>query len=105
MASRKRGQVFMGRGHGFGYREPAVTRGEDKPIPENRPEVLQKILAKLQEGPFLQQYSNGEFTSSSIAVAKTFEECKNVRVLETPGYTVHFDPVNNLFWRRGGCFD
>jgi hypothetical protein len=89
----------------YSYREPAVTRGPDKAIPETRQPVLAKILEKLEKGPFLQQYSNGEFTSSSIAVGLTLEACKGVRVLECAGYTVHYDPVLELFWRHGGSFD
>lgn len=106
--ARKRGMMSgpFWTGGGRGFREPAVTRGEDKPVPERRPEILTKIVKKLDDaGPFLQQYSNGEFTSNSLAVARTLEECKAVRVLESPGYQVHYDPVNNLFWRHGGCFD
>jgi len=75
-------------------------------IPETRKDVLKKIVAKLdKDGPFLQHYSNGEFTTSSLAIAKTFDECARVQVLECPGYTVHYDEILDLFWRRGGCFD
>lgn len=87
------------------WREPAVTRGPNMPLPESRPEIVAKILARLENGPFLQQYSNGEFTSSSIAVGRTLEACKGVRVLECAGYTVHYDEKLDLFWRRGGSFD
>lgn len=91
---------------GINYREPVVTRGEDKPIPEDRQEILEKIDRRLDtEGAHLQRYSNGEFTSSSLAVGRTFEDCVSVQVLETPGYTIHYDACLNLFWRRGGCFD
>lgn len=87
------------------YREPAVTLGEPKPMPEARPEVVAMIVERLEKGAFLQQYSNGEFTSSSIAVARSFEKCKNVQVLECAGYTVHHDVTLAIFWRRGGSFD
>lgn len=91
---------------GFRYREPTVTRGPDMPIPETRPDVLKGMLDRLdREGAFLKRYSNGEFTSSSLAIARTEHECKRVQVLECPGYTVHFDAANNVFWRRGGCWD
>lgn len=85
---------------------PTVTKGHDLPIPESRPDVLQKILKRLdKEGPFLQRYSNGEFITSSIAVARTLEECKKVQVLDCAGHVIHYDPVNKLFWRHGGSFD
>ncbi len=88
------------------YREPAVTQGPDQPIPETRPEVLARIKERLErEGAFRQEYSNGEFISSSLAVGKTFEACKAVRTLDGAGYTVHWDEKNQLFWRRTGCFD
>lgn len=83
-----------------------VKAGPDQAIPETRPEMLKKIQERLDsDGSFLQRYSNGEFTSSSIAVSRTFDGCRSVEVLETPGYTIHFDKEQNLFWRRGGCFD
>ena len=90
-----------------GWREPEVKLGEPKPIPESRPEVLAKILAKLEAQPegFRQDYSNGEFISSSLCIAKTFEACKKVRTLDTNSYTVHHDEKNGLFWRHGGFFD
>lgn len=89
-----------------GYREPPVTRGADAPLPESRHDVRARLLARLdREGAFRQDYSNGEFTSSSLVVARTMEDALRVAVLEAPGYTVHFDAVNNVFWRRGGSFD
>ncbi len=88
------------------YREPSVTQGPDQPIPETRPEVLEKIVERLTtEGAHLQRYSNGEITTSSLAVGLTFEDCKGVQVLETPGYTVHFDRALGVYWRQGGCWD
>lgn len=89
------------------WREPEVTLGEPKPIPEKRPEIIQKILSKLEAQPegFRQDYSNGEFISSSLCIAKTFEDCKKVRTLDTNSYTVHFDEANGLYWRHGGFFD
>lgn len=88
------------------YREPTVTLGEPKPMPEKRQDVIDRMLSRLAEqGPFLMQFSNGEFVSSSIALARTFEECAKVRVLEAPGYTVHHDEKLGVFWRRGGSFD
>lgn len=96
----------MARGRRFSYREPAVTLGTPMPIPEVRSEVLQKIDERLDtKGPFLQEYSNGEFTSSSLAVARTFDECKAVRTLDGAGYTIHHDAVLNIYWRKGGCWD
>ena len=93
-------------GLGRPYREPEVVQGPDAPIPEERPDVLEKILNRLTtEGAHLQQYSNGEFTTSSLAVGLTFDDCKGVQVLETPGYTVHYDKALGLFWRQGGCWD
>ena len=90
-----------------GWREPPVTLGTPQPIPEKRPEILAKIVAKLEAQPegFRQDYSNGEFISSSLCIARTFEACKAVRTLDTNSYTVHYDEVNKLFWRHGGCFD
>ena len=86
------------------YRQ--LKAGPDMPIPEDRPEILEKIQARLdKDGSFLQQYSNGEFTSSSLAISRTFDGCRGVHVLECPGYTIHFDAAQNLWWRRGGCFD
>lgn len=91
---------------GMPFREPAVTRGPDQPIPEKREEIIQRMKERLEkEGAFRQDFSNGEFTSLSLYIGKTFEECKAVRALEAPGYTVHFDPATQLFWRRGGSFD
>jgi hypothetical protein len=83
-----------------------VTAGSDQGIPESRPDVLKKIQERLDaEGSFRQNYSNGEFISSSIAVSRTFEGCKSVQVLECPGYTIHHDVEHDLYWRRAGCFD
>lgn len=88
------------------YREPPVTQGPDMPIPEARPEVLEKIVDRLaKEGAFLQRYSNGEFTASSLALGLTLEGCMGVQVLETPGRTVHFDKELGFYWRQGGCWD
>lgn len=101
--ARRKAARFGWAGGSRGYREPEVKRGEDLLIPETRQEVLSRIIEKLdKDDPFLQQYSNGEFTSSSLTVAYSFEECKKVRVLETPGYTVHKDPILGIFWRRCG---
>jgi hypothetical protein len=91
------GNVWRGRG---------VEPGQDQALPESRPDVLKSIQERLDnEGAFLQRYSNGEFISSSYAIGRTYEECSRVPVLETPGYTVHFDAANNLYWHRGGCSD
>jgi hypothetical protein len=105
---KQRGGVFWSSGgistRDWDYRQ--VKAGPDMPIPESRPDVLKKIQERLDaEGSFRQNYSNGEFISSSIAVSRTFEGCKSVQVLECPGYTIHFDSAQNLYWRRGGCFD
>lgn len=82
------------------------SRHADLPIPESRPDVLKKIQERLDaEGSFRQNYSNGEFISSSIAVSRTFEGYRGVEVLECPGYTIHHDVEHNLYWRRAGCFD
>lgn len=112
MASRKRrttrsASSFFFTAPSRGYREPEVTLGKPEPIPERRPEILEKILKKLEAQPegFRQDYSNGEFISSSLCIAKTFEACKAVRTLDTSSYTVHYDEKNQLFWRHGGCFD
>jgi len=110
MASKKRGRstgLYFTRPSFGSYREPEVTLGAPQVIPEKRPNVLEKILKRLEEKPegFRFDYSNGEFTSSSLCIAKTFEDCKNVRTLDTNSYTVHHDEANNLFWRHGGCFD
>jgi len=90
-----------------GYREPTVTLGTEMPIPEKRPEVLAKIVARLEEKPegFRFNYSNGEFITSSLACARTFEGCAKVASLDTSDYTVHFDPVTKIYWRNTGCFD
>jgi hypothetical protein len=101
---RKSRVVLSGRRHDWDYYQ--VKAGPDMPIPENRPDVLKKINARLDEkGAFLQQYSNGEFTSSSLAIGRTFDECRSVQVLECAGYTIHHDPVLDIYWRKGGCFD
>jgi hypothetical protein len=94
----------MARSH---YREPTVTRGPDQALPEKRPNVIEKIKARLVEKPkgFRFDFSNGEFISSSLCIASTFEDCKAVRTLDTSSYTVHFDPTLKVFWRHGGCFD
>lgn len=114
MASRKRAPVRRNPNTGMpfftapsrGYREPPVTRGKDEHIPEHRPEILAKIKKEVAEkGSYLQKYSNGEFISSSIACGRTYEECLACEVLDGAGYTIHFDTVNGIYWRRGGCFD
>lgn len=88
------------------YAAPAVTQGPDMPIPEARPDVLEKIVDRVTaEGAFLQRYSNGELTVSSLAVGLTFEACKGVPVLEAPGHTVHYDKALGLYWRRAGSWD
>lgn len=103
----RKSRVFWSGGSGrdmWDYRQ--VKAGPDMLIPEARTEILKSIQERLdREGSFLQRYSNGEFTSSSIAVSRTFDGCKSVQVLECPGYTIHHDVEHNLFWRRGGCFD
>lgn len=89
-----------------GYREPEVTLGEPKPLPETRPEIVAKIVARLDAtGPFRQNYSNGEFITSSLAIARTFEEAKAVQALDTSSYTVHYDENLKIYWRRTGSFD
>lgn len=90
----------------WGWREVEVTLGEPKPLPESRPEIISKIIDRLnRDGPFRQQYSNGEFVTSSLAIARTFEEAKAVPTLDTSSYTVHYDAALNVYWRRTGSFD
>jgi len=85
---------------------PTVVRGADKPIPETRPEILERMVERLTtKGAYLHRYSNGEFTSSSLALGLTLEDCRGVQVLETPGTTIHFDWALGVFWRHGGSFD
>ena len=86
---------------------PTVTLGPEAPIPEKRSATLAKIKARLVECPggFRFSYSNGEFITSSLCIAKTFEDCKAVRTLDTNSYVVHYDPATELFWRHGGFFD
>lgn len=104
--ARARGRK-MRRAYDLQWHPPAVTLGEPKAIPEPRPEVLAKIVARMDAEPtgFLFTYSNGEFISSSLCIARTFEDCKAVRTLDTSSYTVHFDAATKLFWRHGGFFD
>jgi len=102
MAKRRTSRVIQFRN----YREPTVTQGPDAPIPETRQDVLFRIIEQLDaKGPFRKDFSNGEFTSSSLALAYSFADCLKIQVLECPGYTIHKDPVLGIFWRRGGCWD
>jgi len=103
-----------------------VTRGEDAPLPEKREAILEKILTRLSlaenahekekldrnlpplhTNPAIRQdYSNGEFTSSSIIVSRTEKGAMRKDLeLEVAERTVHFDAQLKLWWRQGGSFD
>lgn len=90
--------------------EPAIVRGADKAIPETREDVLSSIIDRLtaKDAPaaITQNYSNGEFISSSLIVGLTAAAVAN-RSLEheCAGYTIHFDAALGLFWRTGGSSD
>jgi len=111
MPRRRRAPVgmpfFTSPSPGRGSWPPPVTKGPNAPIPEKRPEVLAKIIARLEEKPqgFRFNYSNGEFISSSLCVARTFEDVAKVEALDTPDYKAYYDEANKLWWRHGGCFD
>jgi hypothetical protein len=53
-----------------------------------------------------QNFSNGEFISSSLIIGKTFEAVADRTLdLDGAGYVAHYDPVLKIYWRPGGCFD
>lgn len=91
-----------------GYTPPPVKKGDTRPLPEKRKTVLDKIMKRLDEEKraIRQEYSNGEFISSSIIVGKKFEEVADRKLeLDGGGDEAHFDPELKLWWRKGGCFD
>jgi hypothetical protein len=91
------------------YRLPAVRNGEDKPLPENRKDVIARMIASLALKPekgYRQNYTNGEFISSSLIIGHSLKAVSD-RTLDLDGAsdTAHFDPELRLWWRAGGCFD
>lgn len=83
-----------------------LTDGGPKPLPESRPHILARMQTEVNAHTFFRQdYSNGEFISSSLCVANTFSNLAKCRTLEAPGYTAHWCEANKLWWRRGGSFD
>lgn len=60
------------------------------------------------------EYSNGEFISSSYAMAKDkstldslvrVRQVKGMRMMDSGNETVKYDETNKLFWVDTGCFD
>lgn len=93
-----------------GYRPPPVTSGGEGQIPETRPEVLEKIRARIETTTygeaFRQDYSNGEFTVSSLIIGRTFDAVKDAELeLEVSGRVAYFDLKLGVWWRQGGSFD
>ena len=91
----------------FASRSP--IRGSDAALPEARIEVRERLIDRLlsdASGAVRQDYSNGEFITSSFIVALTFEAaCAKRLELEGADPVVHFDPDLTLYWRRGGWQD
>ena len=91
------------------YVVPRVRDGGELALPESRPDVITRILQRLDEasgGPTRQDYSNGEFVSSSLILGRTLAQVADRRMdLEAAGHTAHWDPKLGLWWRRGGSWD
>jgi hypothetical protein len=90
------------------YSLPSVKRGDEKSLPENRPAIIEKIRRRLEEEKkaIRQNYSNGEFITSSIIIGTRFEEVADRRMeLDGAANEAHYDPKLGWWWRRGGCFD
>lgn len=94
-----------------GFSQPHVVLGPDKPIPETRAEILERMVDAVTDPgnasqAYRQNFSNGEFISRSLIVGATFGAAANRGLdLDGAGHVVHRDPGTGLFWRTGGSFD
>ncbi len=95
-----------------GLRPSEVTRGGEKPLPESRPDVVKKMLDRLAQEEqagrkaFRQEFSNGEFTASSLIIGREFTAVANRRMdLECASNEAFYDPKLAIYWRQGGSFD
>lgn len=91
-------------------RLPKVQMGGKDKLPESRSEVIFKILDRLTGAgapeAIRQEYSNGEFITSSLIIGTTLAAVSDRKHdLDGAGHTAYFDPDLGLWWRRGGCFD
>lgn len=89
------------------WRPPTVKNGGSQPLRETRPDVLERMLARLEkEGTYRQDYSNGEFTSRSVVLSKTFEGAADRKWdLECAHDVAHFDSKLVVWHRETGSFD
>jgi len=91
------------------YRIPPVKKGTESPLPESRSDVILKMqngLGDVAPKAYRQNFSNGEFISSSLIIGITFEAVADRSLdLENASDTAYYDPQLKLWWRRGGCFD
>lgn len=89
---------------------PSVTDGGQRSLPESREDIVSKIMDQLTASgakpAIRQEYSNGEFISSSLIVGTSFAAVAD-RALDLDGaqHVAFFDSDLGLWWRRGGCFD
>lgn len=91
---------------------PAGVRdGGAKELPESREDIRNSILDKLADAPagtdaIRQDYSNGEFISSSLIVGTTLESVQNRKLdLDGADHTAYYDAELGVYWRRGGSWD
>lgn len=90
------------------YRFPPIVDAGIMPLPEKRADVVKKMLGNLSETKtvFRQNYSNGEFITSSTIIGKTFADVSDRALdLECAGNSAYFDDKLEIWWRTGGSFD
>jgi len=75
--------------------------------PDNRPEVIEKIKAKIEEQGFCQQLYGREFIERSYVLARDSKELFRVEVnnYDCASGDFYFDPNLKLYWRDTGSFD
>lgn len=94
----------------MGWTRPRVRNGGESPLPEKREDVRARMLERLTTpgaaAAIRQDFSNGEFTVSSLIIGESFEAVANRGLdLEVPGDEAFHDTELGVWWRRGGSFD
>jgi hypothetical protein len=83
-------------------RKPAY--GGEKPLPETRPEILDKYLDQVAgEGVAQIHYAHSDVPGGSLLISGTKAGVEDrSRDLEVPQNTYFFDPSWGVYWRRTG---
>ena len=83
-------------------RKPAY--GGEKPLPETRPEILDKYLDQVTgEGVAQIHYAHSDVTSGSLLISGTKAGVEDRSLdLEVPQNTYFFDPSWGVYWRGTG---